>query len=395
MGLRVADLWPTSIQAERQVSCLASSRSRDESAGGGDEENPACENVVCSRGALAPGGARDAGCGGKEGRTPERVFTCSSPLADRVRVRSCPVTPGGAPGTAGCGKKPREPGSRGVGAADAECVKQAGRFRRAAAPHRVCDVTHGAAALASLSGAAARQWREAAATKARCGCLTRANRRAPPRCRAGREMRLAPARSPRTARQAREACSTIPYTSQSGPRGAGAKKNKSRLHSGASNPPKKSSSRTLFNTGPVHSERRTAPAPHRLRYTSSVARMWLTLKLSEWVPQLFAVNCTFEVAYELRPAGFVPSPEQLTSFSRGTAVFNCWPYAPKYCYPLDKHAITTGDADMMPEVEHYKNIVFGSGNSRQVLRRDPGGWRVEALTILLVGVDVREYAKAE
>lgn len=51
---------------------------------------------------------------------------------------------------------------------------------------------------------------------------------------------------------------------------------------------------------------------------------------SEPQERLFAVNCTFEVVYELRPAGFVPSDDEISSFSRGTAVFNCWPYAREY-----------------------------------------------------------------
>src|ERR1017187_7882899 len=45
---------------------------------------------------------------------------------------------------------------------------------------------------------------------------------------------------------------------------------------------------------------------------------------SEPPERLFGVNCTFEVAYELRPSGFVPSDAELASFARGTAIFNCW-----------------------------------------------------------------------
>jgi hypothetical protein len=50
---------------------------------------------------------------------------------------------------------------------------------------------------------------------------------------------------------------------------------------------------------------------------------------SEPSMQLFHVNCTFEVCYRLRD-GFVPSDDEKTSFSRGTAVFNCWPYAREF-----------------------------------------------------------------
>lgn len=45
--------------------------------------------------------------------------------------------------------------------------------------------------------------------------------------------------------------------------------------------------------------------------------------------RLFAVNCAFEVAYQLQN-GFMPSESELASFARGTAVFNCWPYAREY-----------------------------------------------------------------
>lgn len=50
---------------------------------------------------------------------------------------------------------------------------------------------------------------------------------------------------------------------------------------------------------------------------------------SEPPERLFLVNCTFEVAYRIRD-GYVPSEEERSSFSRGTAVFNCWPYAREF-----------------------------------------------------------------
>jgi hypothetical protein len=50
---------------------------------------------------------------------------------------------------------------------------------------------------------------------------------------------------------------------------------------------------------------------------------------SEPAERLFLVNCTFEVAYQLRD-GYTPSNDELASFSRGTAVFNCWPYAREF-----------------------------------------------------------------
>jgi hypothetical protein len=45
--------------------------------------------------------------------------------------------------------------------------------------------------------------------------------------------------------------------------------------------------------------------------------------------RIFLVNCTFEVCYRLRDS-YVPTEDEKTSFSRGTAVFNCWPYAREF-----------------------------------------------------------------
>jgi hypothetical protein len=50
---------------------------------------------------------------------------------------------------------------------------------------------------------------------------------------------------------------------------------------------------------------------------------------SEPSERLFQVNCTFEVSYQLND-NYNPSAEEVTSFSRGTAVFNCWPYAREF-----------------------------------------------------------------
>jgi hypothetical protein len=50
---------------------------------------------------------------------------------------------------------------------------------------------------------------------------------------------------------------------------------------------------------------------------------------SEPPERLFQVNCTFEVCYRLRE-GYTPSDDERMSFSRGTAVFNCWPYAREF-----------------------------------------------------------------
>jgi len=45
--------------------------------------------------------------------------------------------------------------------------------------------------------------------------------------------------------------------------------------------------------------------------------------------RLFLVNCAFEVSYQMRP-DHAPTEEEISSFGRGTAVFNCWPYAREY-----------------------------------------------------------------
>jgi hypothetical protein len=50
---------------------------------------------------------------------------------------------------------------------------------------------------------------------------------------------------------------------------------------------------------------------------------------SEPPERLFKVDCTFEVSYRLRDQ-YHPSEEERISFSKGTAVFNCWPYAREY-----------------------------------------------------------------
>jgi hypothetical protein len=50
---------------------------------------------------------------------------------------------------------------------------------------------------------------------------------------------------------------------------------------------------------------------------------------SEPPERLFLVNCSFEVSYKI-DEDYYPSPEELSSFSRGTAVFNCWPYAREF-----------------------------------------------------------------
>src|SRR5690242_1386012 len=50
---------------------------------------------------------------------------------------------------------------------------------------------------------------------------------------------------------------------------------------------------------------------------------------SEPEERLFKVDCTFEVSYRLRDE-YRPTEAEKTSFSKGTAVFNCWPYAREF-----------------------------------------------------------------
>jgi hypothetical protein len=50
---------------------------------------------------------------------------------------------------------------------------------------------------------------------------------------------------------------------------------------------------------------------------------------SEPPERLFSVNCSFEVSYQIRD-NHDPSDEEIASFGRGTAVFNCWPYAREF-----------------------------------------------------------------
>jgi hypothetical protein len=54
---------------------------------------------------------------------------------------------------------------------------------------------------------------------------------------------------------------------------------------------------------------------------------------SEPSERLFLVNCTFETVYRIRD-GYSPSEDEKHSFSRGTAVFNCWPYAREFLRDL-------------------------------------------------------------
>jgi len=85
-----------------------------------------------------------------------------------------------------------------------------------------------------------------------------------------------------------------------------------------------------------------APKPAVSNISSSIQGEFFVVEVSfeytawdssEPPERLFLITCTFEVAYRVR-AGFIPSEEQKSSFSRGTAIFNCWPYAREFLRDL-------------------------------------------------------------
>ncbi len=50
--------------------------------------------------------------------------------------------------------------------------------------------------------------------------------------------------------------------------------------------------------------------------------------------RLFLLECAFDLDYELHEKSFEPSPESVTAFKDGNAVFNCWPYAREFVHNL-------------------------------------------------------------
>lgn len=46
--------------------------------------------------------------------------------------------------------------------------------------------------------------------------------------------------------------------------------------------------------------------------------------------RLALVECAFDLDYELDDKSFQPSPESVTAFKDGNAVFNCWPYTREF-----------------------------------------------------------------
>jgi hypothetical protein len=87
------------------------------------------------------------------------------------------------------------------------------------------------------------------------------------------------------------------------------------------------------------------------------------------------VDCVFEVAYRIRDS-YSPSEAEKSSFSRGTAVFNCWPYAREFlrdvtarlghqvpALPLlrisPKKTPTPEPAKLQPQTDNTTKVVSG------------------------------------
>jgi hypothetical protein len=65
------------------------------------------------------------------------------------------------------------------------------------------------------------------------------------------------------------------------------------------------------------------------RFVVEVSFEYTAWDSSEPSERLFKIDCTFEVCYLLRD-DYKPTEEEKSSFSKGTAVFNCWPYAREF-----------------------------------------------------------------
>jgi len=65
------------------------------------------------------------------------------------------------------------------------------------------------------------------------------------------------------------------------------------------------------------------------RFVVEVSFEYTAWDSSDPPERLFKIDCTFEACYLLLDA-HVPTEEQKSSFSKGTAVFNCWPYAREF-----------------------------------------------------------------
>jgi len=63
--------------------------------------------------------------------------------------------------------------------------------------------------------------------------------------------------------------------------------------------------------------------------TAEVSFEYSAWDSSEPPERVFLVNCVFEASYRLID-GYGPSADEISSFTKGTAVFNCWPYAREF-----------------------------------------------------------------
>lgn len=68
---------------------------------------------------------------------------------------------------------------------------------------------------------------------------------------------------------------------------------------------------------------------HGEHFTVEVSFEYGAWDSSEPPERLFFVTCTFEVTYRIVD-GYHPSEDEKTSFAKGTALFNCWPYAREF-----------------------------------------------------------------
>ena len=65
------------------------------------------------------------------------------------------------------------------------------------------------------------------------------------------------------------------------------------------------------------------------QFVVEVAFEYAAWDSSEPPQRIFQVNCSFEVCYRVKDS-YIPTEDERHSFSRGTAVFNCWPYAREF-----------------------------------------------------------------
>jgi preprotein translocase subunit SecB len=85
--------------------------------------------------------------------------------------------------------------------------------------------------------------------------------------------------------------------------------------------------REPFSVKPVLSN--VAPMLQGDNFVVEVSVEYTAWDSSEPPERMFSVNCTFEASYRIRD-GHSPTKDEVVSFSRGTAVFNCWPYAREF-----------------------------------------------------------------